>query len=56
MCPACLTTAAIVLAGGASTGGLAAVLVKKFARVKRKPRANPPIQTIDQRRAQHEPT
>jgi hypothetical protein len=40
MCPACLTTAAIVLAGGASTGGLAAVLVKKFSRLKHKPKAN----------------
>ena len=34
MCPACLASLAMILAGTASTGGLAAVLVNKF-RVKR---------------------
>jgi hypothetical protein len=34
MCPACLATLAMMVAGTASTGGLAAVLVNKF-RVKR---------------------
>jgi hypothetical protein len=30
MCPACLATLAMMVAGTASTGGLAAVLVNKF--------------------------
>jgi len=34
MCPACLASLAMIVAGTASTGGLAAVLVNKF-RVKR---------------------
>jgi hypothetical protein len=34
MCPACLAALAMMVAGTASTGGLAAVLVNKF-RVKR---------------------
>ena len=31
MCPACLTTVALIAAGTGSAGGLAAVMVKKFA-------------------------
>jgi hypothetical protein len=34
MCPACLASLAMIVAGTATTGGLAAVLVNKF-RVKR---------------------
>ena len=30
MCPACLASLAMIVAGTASTGGLAAVLVNKF--------------------------
>lgn len=30
MCPACLTTLALMAAGAGSAGGLAAVVVKKF--------------------------
>lgn len=32
MCPACLTTAAIALLGATTTGGIAAVWVKKVVR------------------------
>jgi hypothetical protein len=35
MCPACLTTAALMLAGATTTGGVTAVLVKKLIRSKR---------------------
>jgi acetyl esterase/lipase len=34
MCPACLATLAMMIAGASSTGGLAAVLIHKF-RVKK---------------------
>lgn len=34
MCPACLATLAMMVAGTASTGGVAAVLIQKF-RVKK---------------------
>jgi hypothetical protein len=30
MCPACLTTAALIAGSATSTGGLAAILIKKF--------------------------
>jgi len=30
MCPACLATLAMIVAGATSTGGLAAVVIKKF--------------------------
>jgi hypothetical protein len=30
MCPACLTTAALILGGATSTGGLTALVVKKL--------------------------
>jgi hypothetical protein len=35
MCPACITTVAIIVAGATSTGGVAALVVKK-RRAKRK--------------------
>jgi len=34
MCPACLATLAMIVAGTASTGGVAAVLIRRF-RVKK---------------------
>ncbi|MGH7493342.1 MAG: hypothetical protein ACREOO_13255 [bacterium] len=30
MCPACITTAALIVAGATSTGGLTALVVKKL--------------------------
>lgn len=38
MCPACLSTAALIAAGAGSTGGLAAVVVRRI----RKPAAQAP--------------
>ncbi len=32
MCPACLTTAVLILAGSTTTGGVAAVLLTKLVR------------------------
>ena len=40
MCPACIATAALVLAGATSTGGLIAL-------VARKPPAKPGAKTVD---------
>jgi len=40
MCPACLMNVAIAAAGATSTGGLAAVFLKKFYFKKRKTKSN----------------
>ena len=51
MCPACLTAAALAIAGTTSTGGLAALVVKKVRKRNRKPRRepdHPPMETKPQ--------
>jgi len=42
MCPACITTVALMVAGTASTGGLTALVVKKLRAKTRVPRGTTP--------------
>lgn len=51
MCPFCLASAALMVAGATSTGGLAAVVIHKF-RVKKSAEAK--AQNKDERRIGHE--
>lgn len=47
MCPACLTTAAIMAAGATSTGGVIALVVKKIRTLKGPPPLAKPKRTIE---------
>jgi hypothetical protein len=51
MCPLCLTTVGYVVAGAASTGGLAAALAVKISRRRNARRETPA--NIDKRSTQH---
>lgn len=54
MCPACLTTAAIVLLGATTTGGVTAILVKKVLQPSDKPQATPSNSSIEPKERHHE--
>ena len=54
MCPACLTTAAIVLLGATNTGGVTAVLVKNVLRPSDQPQELSPSSITSQEENQHE--
>ena len=55
MCPACMTTLALIAAGAGSAGGLAAVVAKRFRskpvakELDRKERADAPARKEDRR-------
>jgi hypothetical protein len=44
MCPACIESAAVVVAGAASTGGFLAVCIARFRRLFRVSRLRQPLQ------------
>jgi hypothetical protein len=52
MCPLCLTTVGYVVAGAASTGGLAAALAVKISRRRNARRESPA--NMDKRSTQHD--
>ncbi len=51
MCPFCIASAALMVSGATSTGGLAAIVINKF-RVKNRARANE--QNTNEGRTDHE--
>jgi len=52
MCPFCIASAALMVSGATSTGGLAAIVINKF-RVKNRARANEQ-QNTNEGRTDHE--
>jgi hypothetical protein len=56
MCPACLTTAVLTLAGATSTGGLTVLLMKKLSGQKCEPKAGSANSTSSQKEKSHEHT
>jgi hypothetical protein len=51
MCPVCIATMTMVVAGSASTGGLTALVAKKF---RRKSDAKPVTNNLEQTRIHHD--